>query len=171
MLLDCGAEVNLQDNDGSSALMCASEHGHPEVISVLLAHPDTDPLLEDNEGCSALKIALINGHNDVGILLYTGTRVKASFYGSACYSSLSRLPNSPIYSGAIRRAGSFSYSTSPGGGHSSSSIFSLRSSPPSSSSSSSSSPPNSTSTSSHHRNHHHHHRHSLSTPSSPSSRS
>lgn len=27
LLLDCGADVNIQDVDGSTALMCSSEHG------------------------------------------------------------------------------------------------------------------------------------------------
>ena len=125
MLLECGAEVNLQDNDGSTALMCAAEHGHPNIISILLSHPDCDPLLEDNEGSSALKIALVNGHNEVGILLYTGTRI-TNYYASS-YSSMSRLPNTPINSSHLCRTGSFSYSPS----HSSvnSSVLSLRTSP------------------------------------------
>lgn len=151
LLLDCGAEINLQDNDGSTALMCAAEHGHPDIISLLLSNPDCDPLMEDNEGSTALKIALVNGHNEVGILLYTGTRITNYFNGNnssinSCYSSLGRLPNSPILSGHMRRAGSFSYN--PGHGplmHNSSSL-SLRTTPP--------------------RNRNY----SMSTPSSPSSR-
>ncbi|KAH7644156.1 ankyrin repeat domain containing protein [Dermatophagoides farinae] len=73
ILLECGAEINLQDNDGSTALMCAAEHGHNEVISLLLSHSDCDPLIEDNEGSTALKIALINGHRDIGVMLYAGS--------------------------------------------------------------------------------------------------
>ena len=34
MLLDAGASVNIQDEDGSTALMCASEHGHTEIEDV-----------------------------------------------------------------------------------------------------------------------------------------
>ena len=48
MLLDCGAGVNAQDDDGSTALMCASEHGHQDIVKLLLAHPDTDASLTDN---------------------------------------------------------------------------------------------------------------------------
>lgn len=48
MLLDCGANVNMQDEDGSTALMCASEHGHHDIVKLLLAHPDTDASLNDN---------------------------------------------------------------------------------------------------------------------------
>ena len=48
MLMEAGADVNCQDEDGSTALMCASEHGHADIVKLLLAHPDTDPTLTDN---------------------------------------------------------------------------------------------------------------------------
>lgn len=48
MLLEGGAEVNLQDEDGSTALMCSSEHGHVEIVKMLLGHVDCDPTLSDN---------------------------------------------------------------------------------------------------------------------------
>ena len=48
MLMEAGADVNMRDEDGSTALMCASEHGHAEIVKLLLAHPDVDPTLTDN---------------------------------------------------------------------------------------------------------------------------
>lgn len=36
LLLSCGADVNLQDYEGSTALMCASEHGHAHIVGLLL---------------------------------------------------------------------------------------------------------------------------------------
>jgi len=48
MLLEAGADVNAQDDDGSTALMCAAEHGCVNVVKMLLAHPDCDPTLQDN---------------------------------------------------------------------------------------------------------------------------
>jgi KN motif and ankyrin repeat domain-containing protein len=48
MLLEAGADINLQDDDGSTALMCASEHGHIEIVNLLLTHPDCDVTLTDN---------------------------------------------------------------------------------------------------------------------------
>lgn len=46
-LLARGAEVNLRDDEGSTALMCASEHGHADVARLLLARPDCDATLTD----------------------------------------------------------------------------------------------------------------------------
>ena len=48
LLLECGANVNIQDEDGSTALMCAAEHGHQDIVKLLLAHPDVDAGLTDN---------------------------------------------------------------------------------------------------------------------------
>lgn len=36
LLLSCAADVNLQDYEGSTALMCASEHGHTHIVGLLL---------------------------------------------------------------------------------------------------------------------------------------
>ena len=47
-LLEAGADINSQDEDGSTALMCASEHGHVEIVKLLLAHPDCDISVTDS---------------------------------------------------------------------------------------------------------------------------
>lgn len=47
-LLASAADVNLQDDDGSTALMCACEHGHAEIVRLLLATPGCDVALSDN---------------------------------------------------------------------------------------------------------------------------
>lgn len=47
-LLGRGADVNLQDDEGSTALMCASEHGHADMVRLLLSQPDCDTTLTDN---------------------------------------------------------------------------------------------------------------------------
>ena len=36
LLLTCQVDVNIQDRSGSTALMCASEHGHTEISRLLL---------------------------------------------------------------------------------------------------------------------------------------
>lgn len=48
LLLEAGAEINLQDEDGSTALMCASEHGHAEIVRYLLSIPECNPNITDN---------------------------------------------------------------------------------------------------------------------------
>ena len=53
-----GASVNVQDADGSTALMCAAEHGHTSIVKLLLAQPDIDLHLRDN--VSILVIVLWN---------------------------------------------------------------------------------------------------------------
>ncbi|XP_055938556.1 uncharacterized protein LOC129968567 isoform X2 [Argiope bruennichi] len=85
MLLEAGAEVNLQDKDGSTALMCAAEHGHIEIVKILLSHPECDPTIVDNDECNALTIAMEAGHKDIGLLIYTNMNFSR---GSSPYSTL-----------------------------------------------------------------------------------
>ncbi len=39
--------MNIQDEDGSTALMCAAEHGHKEIVKLLLSQQDVDASLTD----------------------------------------------------------------------------------------------------------------------------
>ena len=48
LLLEAGADINIQDEDGSTALMCASEHGHIDIVRYLLSQPDIDPHVSDH---------------------------------------------------------------------------------------------------------------------------
>ena len=48
LLLEAGADINIQDEDGSTSLMCASEHGHGEIVKYLLTQVECDPHLTDN---------------------------------------------------------------------------------------------------------------------------
>lgn len=56
ILLDVGAEINLQDKDGSTALMCAAEHGHLEIAKTLLSHSECDPTVVDNVSWVVVKL-------------------------------------------------------------------------------------------------------------------
>lgn len=48
LLLECGADINIQDDDGSTALMCAAEHGYLDIVNALSSHPDCDLTIKDN---------------------------------------------------------------------------------------------------------------------------
>lgn len=50
MLLEAGADINIQDEDGSTALMCAAEHGRMDIIKIILAQPDCDSTIQDLVG-------------------------------------------------------------------------------------------------------------------------
>ncbi|XP_052415412.1 KN motif and ankyrin repeat domain-containing protein 4 isoform X1 [Carassius gibelio] len=69
VLLDCGANVNIQDQDGSTALMCACEHGHTEIAKILLNRPECDISLTDKDGHTALSVAMKASHSDIVELL------------------------------------------------------------------------------------------------------
>lgn len=103
LLLECGAAANLQDSDGSTALMCASEHNHVDVVKLLLANPETDPNITDSEGSTALSIAMAANHKDIGLLIYAANNMLSR--GSVAYSSLRR-PSQSIAT-SLRRTGSF----------------------------------------------------------------
>jgi ankyrin repeat protein len=47
LLVETGADMNIQDEDGSTALMCAAEHGHTEIVKYLLSQPDCDSSITD----------------------------------------------------------------------------------------------------------------------------
>lgn len=47
MLLEAGADINIRDEDGSTALMCASEHGHIDIVKHFLSQPDCDSTITD----------------------------------------------------------------------------------------------------------------------------
>ncbi|XP_065370103.1 KN motif and ankyrin repeat domain-containing protein 1 isoform X2 [Calliphora vicina] len=70
LLLAAGADINIQDEDGSTALMCAAEHGRSDIVKHLLTHTDCDSLIQDVDGSTAFKIAWQAGHRDIGIFLY-----------------------------------------------------------------------------------------------------
>ncbi|KAK9890432.1 hypothetical protein WA026_010520 [Henosepilachna vigintioctopunctata] len=74
MLLEAGADINIQDDDGSTALMCAAEHGHIEIVKHFLNQPDCDSTITDVDGSTALKIAMEAEHRPIGVLLYAHER-------------------------------------------------------------------------------------------------
>jgi len=85
LLLECGADMNIQDEDGSTALMCAAEHHHVDIVKLLLAQPDCDLTIRDYDGQTALNIAMEAGNRDIGVLLYAQEHFSR---GSSPYTSL-----------------------------------------------------------------------------------
>ncbi|XP_051043931.1 KN motif and ankyrin repeat domain-containing protein 4 [Phodopus roborovskii] len=69
-LLSCQADVNLQDHDGSSALMLACHQGNANLVRLLLAHPACNSSLTDKAGRTALSIVLNSpAHVEIAELL------------------------------------------------------------------------------------------------------
>ena len=63
-LLNEGADPNIQDNEGYSALMWAVHWGNKDAIELLVEH-GADMSLKNDEGESALSIADSNGDKDM----------------------------------------------------------------------------------------------------------
>ncbi len=70
LLLDHGAEVDLQDSDGSSALMVASGARNIEVVKLLLEH-NAQVHLADKNGVTALALASASESPEIVRLLIT----------------------------------------------------------------------------------------------------
>lgn len=75
MLLNAGADINIQDADGSTALMCAAEHGRIDIVKLLLAQPDCDSTIQDI-------VSIINSNTLIliyafcfNIILYSSVRM------------------------------------------------------------------------------------------------
>ncbi|XP_008166090.2 KN motif and ankyrin repeat domain-containing protein 4 isoform X1 [Chrysemys picta bellii] len=68
-LLSCKADINQQDDNGTSALMVACQHGNAEIAKLLLAHPGCNTTLTDKSGNSALSVALKSAHMEIAELL------------------------------------------------------------------------------------------------------
>ncbi len=75
LLLEKGAKVNLQREDGWSSLMVACENGHVDVANLLLEN-GAKVDLQAPDGWSSLMLACKSGHVDVAkLLLEKGAKV------------------------------------------------------------------------------------------------
>ena len=76
MLLEAGADVNVQNSDGQSALMLAATEGCDELVRLLL-DAGADVNAQDSSGRSALMLAAEEGNDDlVRLLLDAGANDK-----------------------------------------------------------------------------------------------
>ncbi len=64
VLLKAGAQADIQDDEGVTALFKASEQGHVKAVALLLAH-QADPNIYDNIGRTPLMIASRNGYQNI----------------------------------------------------------------------------------------------------------
>lgn len=72
-LLSYGADVNLPNRQGHSALHCAAMYGHWELLHILITH-GADLYMQDSSGYTALYYACENGTTQTAevLLLYMG---------------------------------------------------------------------------------------------------
>ncbi len=69
-LLDAGADINLADSDGDTALILAANRGEKEVVQFLVDR-GADPLHTNNRNANAMQVAFINEHMEcVRILVW-----------------------------------------------------------------------------------------------------
>lgn len=69
LLLAHGAEVNAQDQAGTTALISACDRGHTDIVRILLQDPDCDVTLTDKGSRSALSLATQASHTEIADLL------------------------------------------------------------------------------------------------------
>ncbi|KAK2860819.1 hypothetical protein Q7C36_004985 [Tachysurus vachellii] len=69
LLLAHGANVNTQDQAGTTALISACDRGHADIVRILLQDPDCDVNLTDKGSRSALSLATQASHTEIADLL------------------------------------------------------------------------------------------------------
>ncbi|KAM3866048.1 KN motif and ankyrin repeat domain-containing protein 4-like [Diretmus argenteus] len=77
LLLSCGADANIQDGQGTTALMFACERGHTHIARLLLERSRCDLALTDKHGRTALSVAMQGSHTDTAALLQAHAKARA----------------------------------------------------------------------------------------------
>ena len=67
-LLDAGANPNVKNKLGGTALMWAASYGQDETVQILLSK-GADPRIKDNDGVTAAGWAAKNGRSNLAIML------------------------------------------------------------------------------------------------------
>lgn len=68
-LLKAGANVNVQDMDGNTALIRASRSGHAEIVRMLLSVRNIELNVCNYAGLTAVRCAILNDKQDIADLL------------------------------------------------------------------------------------------------------
>ncbi|MED6283196.1 hypothetical protein CHARACLAT_006345 [Characodon lateralis] len=76
LLLSCGANANIQDNQGMTSLMFASKRGHTHIARLLLERSPCDLSLTDKRGQTAFSIATQGSHTDTAALLQAHAKAR-----------------------------------------------------------------------------------------------
>lgn len=77
LLLDSGADVNLKDNDGWTALMCAARYANKNIVNLLL-NRKAIVNTHNNGGKTPLILATLSGKKDiVNLLIKNGADINA----------------------------------------------------------------------------------------------
>ena len=66
--IESGADVNARDNHDFTALMYASEHGHTEIVNLLIG-AGADVNAQSDDGHTALLSAMEQGHTETARML------------------------------------------------------------------------------------------------------
>ena len=82
LLLEKGADPNIQNNDGNTALIKACNEGHTEIVQLLLKDGRTDPNIQNNNGNTPLIFACYKGHTTIVELLLNERSQEGSQEGS-----------------------------------------------------------------------------------------
>ena len=71
-LLEAGADVNSQDDDGMTALIWATYKGYKEIVELLI-NADADVNVMADDGMTALILAALKGHTEIAELLISSS--------------------------------------------------------------------------------------------------
>ncbi|XP_061549234.1 KN motif and ankyrin repeat domain-containing protein 4-like isoform X2 [Phycodurus eques] len=77
LLLSCGADANIQDAQGTSALMFASQRGYAHIARLLLERTQCHLTLTDQSGRAALSMAMQGSPSDTAALLQAHAEPRA----------------------------------------------------------------------------------------------
>ena len=78
LLIENGADINVQDKYGAAPVHRAAAQGHIDVVRILSEHPKFRIQISDNEGNSPLHLACEDQHDSLALFLAKlGANVKA----------------------------------------------------------------------------------------------